>query len=115
MMGFNVLRHVTSASQFPCLRLSLNIVATGFRSSMSEPGSSSRHLFAWRHLASQQVTIARSPVLTAWQTKVFELLLPGEKIVRQTVNRFHTWPYSGFRVEENVYHGISEDKEPPQA
>ena len=44
---------ILSASQFYfCLCLSLNIVATGSRSSTSEPRSSSRHLYAGRRLAS---------------------------------------------------------------
>ncbi|MBC8469095.1 MAG: hypothetical protein H8D56_06450 [Planctomycetes bacterium] len=47
---------ILSASQLPCLCLSLYIVATGSRSSTSEPRLSSRHLYAGRRLASKQVS-----------------------------------------------------------
>jgi len=47
---------ILSASPLLGLCLSLNIVATGSRSSTSEPRSSSRHLYAGRRLASEQVS-----------------------------------------------------------
>ena len=42
-------------------------------------------------------------LLTAWQAKVFELLVAAEKIDQQTVDQMRAWPHSGFSVDNSVY------------
>jgi len=42
-------------------------------------------------------------LLTAWQTKGFELLVTAEKIDQQTVDQMRSWPHSGFSVDNSVY------------
>jgi len=41
-------------------------------------------------------------LLTAWQNKVFELLMAAGKIDQQTVDQMRTWPHSGFSVDNSV-------------
>ncbi len=41
-------------------------------------------------------------LLTAWQTKVFELLVAADKIDQQTVHQMRSWPHSGFSAHNSV-------------
>ncbi len=41
-------------------------------------------------------------LLTAWQTKVFELLVAADKIDQPTVDQMRSWPHSGFSAHNSV-------------
>ncbi len=41
-------------------------------------------------------------LLTAWQTKVFELLVAADKIDLPTVDQMRSWPHSGFSAHNSV-------------
>ena len=47
--------------------------------------------------------IDKQRLLTAWQTKVFELFLAAGKIDQETVDQMRAWPHSGFSVDNSVY------------
>jgi hypothetical protein len=46
--------------------------------------------------------IGRDLLLTAWQSKVFDLLLAADKIDQDTVDAMRSWPHSGFSVDDSV-------------